>query len=81
MRLKTSISLPKELLDRIDGVEQNRSAFLAKAARAYIASLEREHRDVRDLEILNANADRLNAEARDVLDYQTGFRCRSGPTR
>jgi hypothetical protein len=26
--------------------------------------------DARDLAVINANADRLNAEAEDVLDYQ-----------
>jgi|HubBroStandDraft_6_1064221.scaffolds.fasta_scaffold3160072_2 metal-responsive CopG/Arc/MetJ family transcriptional regulator len=70
MRVKTSVTLPQELLARIDRVDRNRSAFVEKASRVYLASLERARRNARDLEILNANADRLNAEASDVLEYQ-----------
>ncbi len=71
MRVKTSVTLPQELLARIDRVERNRSAFVEKASRVYLASLERARRNARDLEILNANANRLNAEAADVLEYQS----------
>jgi metal-responsive CopG/Arc/MetJ family transcriptional regulator len=70
MRVKTSVTLPKDLLVRIDRVERNRSAFVEKASRVYLASLDRDRRNARDLEILNANADRLNAEAMDALEYQ-----------
>ena len=70
MKLKTSITLPDDLLSRIDRADSNRSAFLEKAARQYLAQLEKEMRDARDTEILNARADRLNKEALDVLDYQ-----------
>lgn len=70
MRVKTSVTLPKDLLARIDRVESNRSAFVEKASRVYLASLERAKRNARDLQILNANADRLNAEAMDALQYQ-----------
>lgn len=48
----------------------NRSAFLEKASRVYLSRLERARRDAHDLAIINANADRLNAEAADVLEYQ-----------
>jgi metal-responsive CopG/Arc/MetJ family transcriptional regulator len=70
MRVKTSVTLPKELLTRIDRIDSNRSAFVEKASRVYLASLERARRDAHDLAIINANADRLNAEAMDVLEYQ-----------
>jgi metal-responsive CopG/Arc/MetJ family transcriptional regulator len=55
---------------RIDRVEKNRSAFVEKASRMYLESLERARRDARDFEILNLNADRHSAEAMDALDYQ-----------
>jgi metal-responsive CopG/Arc/MetJ family transcriptional regulator len=71
MRVKTSVTLPKQLLTRIDAVEPNRSAFIEKAASAYLASLERRRRDLRDLQILNSKTRALNAEAADVLGYQT----------
>lgn len=70
MRVKTSITLPEELLKRLDRVEANRSAVLERAARAYLAHLERQERDRRDAEIIERNADRLNREALDTLEYQ-----------
>lgn len=33
-------------------------------------NLEREEAEQRDVEIINRNADRLNAEAEDALDFQ-----------
>src|SRR5260370_26560422 len=70
MRVKTSITLPKELLVRLDRVDTNRSALLERAARSYLALLERQMRDRRDIEIINRNAKRLNREALDTLEYQ-----------
>ena len=40
------------------------------AARSLLATLARAEAERRDLEIINRNADRLNAEAEDVLAYQ-----------
>jgi metal-responsive CopG/Arc/MetJ family transcriptional regulator len=70
VRVKTSITLPKELLDRLDRFDKNRSALLERAATAYLAQLERDVRNRRDIKIINRNADRLNREAMDTLDYQ-----------
>ena len=71
MRVKTSVTLPADLLESIDEVDPNRSAFIERAAKAYLARLERARRDQRDLAIINANAERLNREAEDVLGYQS----------
>lgn len=70
VRVKTSITLSPDLLKSIDRAGTNRSAFLEQAARAYLAGLAKSARTARDLEIIHANADRLNREALDVLDYQ-----------
>ena len=70
MRVKTSITLPEDLLDRLDRVDKNRSALLERAAIAWLAHFERQMRDRKDLEIIDRNADRLNREALDVLGYQ-----------
>jgi metal-responsive CopG/Arc/MetJ family transcriptional regulator len=70
MRVKTTITLPRELLGRLDRVDKNRSALLERAALDYLARLENEKRDRRDLEIINRNAGRLNREAMDTLEYQ-----------
>jgi metal-responsive CopG/Arc/MetJ family transcriptional regulator len=70
MKVKTSVTLPRTLLEEIDRANANRSAFLEQAARVYLDQTARRSRDVRDAEILNRNAERLNREAADVLEYQ-----------
>ena len=73
MKVKTSITLSNEIMEAIDlyiGEYRSRSEFLETAARKYIAQLERKETERRDLEIINRNADSLNAEALDVLTYQ-----------
>jgi len=70
VRVKTSITLPAGLLSRLDRVDKNRSALLERAALAYLAQLERQARDRRDVEIIERNAERLNREAMDTLGYQ-----------
>ena len=70
MRVKTSITLPKELLGRLDRVDKNRSALLERAALAYLARLERQARDRKDIDMIDRNAESLNREAMDTLEYQ-----------
>jgi hypothetical protein len=70
VRVKTSITLPAELLRRLDRLDTNRSALLERAALAFLARLERQARDRRDIELINRNAERLNREALDTLEYQ-----------
>jgi len=70
VRVKTSITLPDDLIRRLDEVDANRSAVLERAARAYLAKLEAEQRASRDLEIINRNVERLNRQAVDTLGYQ-----------
>jgi metal-responsive CopG/Arc/MetJ family transcriptional regulator len=73
MKQKTSITLDKGLLQRLDrliGSGGNRSAVMEKALEAYLTDEERRQREARDLEILNRDAAKLNREAKDVLGYQ-----------
>lgn len=70
MRVKASVTLPEALLTEIDRVDDNRSAFLERAALAYLGSLEKSQREAMDMAILEQNAEFLNAEAKDVLEYQ-----------
>jgi metal-responsive CopG/Arc/MetJ family transcriptional regulator len=70
VRVKTSITLPSELLGELDRLDKNRSALLERAARAYLAQLRSEERDRRDIEIINRNAGRMNRQAMDTLEYQ-----------
>ena len=74
MKVKTSISLSEELLESIDArarlAAKNRSDFIEGAVRAFIKQQERDELNARDLDIINALADRLNEEMADVLTYQ-----------
>lgn len=70
MRVKTSITLPDDLLAHIDKADSNRSSFLERAARHYLTRLKKAERETRDAAILDVHAERLNREALDVLEYQ-----------
>jgi metal-responsive CopG/Arc/MetJ family transcriptional regulator len=70
VRVKTSITLPGDLLESIDRADSNRSALIERATRAYLARLEKARSEAQDAEIVNANARRLSREAMDVLEYQ-----------
>lgn len=71
MRVKTSITLPADLIARLDRVDRNRSAVLERAARSWLAQVEREARDRLDLEIIEKNAERMNRDAEENLSYQS----------
>jgi metal-responsive CopG/Arc/MetJ family transcriptional regulator len=73
MKAKTSVTLSEDVLRLIDQNargEKNRSAFIEAAVRAYLEVLKRHKRDQEDLSIINRLAEKLNAEATDVLGYQ-----------
>lgn len=73
MKVKTSITLSDDvvlLLDQHVGQFKNRSDLIEAAIRSYIAEIDRKVRELRDIEIINRNADRLNEEAMDVLSFQ-----------
>jgi len=78
MKEKTSITLSKDVLVRIDklaGSKQSRSAFIERVLRTYLVKRARTAAEARDLQLINAAADRLNSELDDVMDYQeTGDR-------
>jgi metal-responsive CopG/Arc/MetJ family transcriptional regulator len=74
MKEKTSITLSREVLAGIDhaaGSKLSRSAFIEAVLLRYLRERKRAQRDARDLEIINRNAEELNREALDVLEYQT----------
>ena len=73
MRVRTSVTLPKELLIKVDalaGKKHKRSEIVESALRDYVAKESRKELNQRDIEIINANADKLNEEALDTLEYQ-----------
>ncbi len=73
MKVKTSITLSKELVGQIDALAEgagNRSAFIEAAVATYIELLRRSKRDRDDLRILNEHSEKLNREMREFLKYQ-----------
>ena len=73
MKVKTSITLSSSLITAIDEQAEsfkNRSEFIEVAVRAFLAQRQHEARESRDLAIIAERADRLNAEAAEVLEYQ-----------
>jgi metal-responsive CopG/Arc/MetJ family transcriptional regulator len=76
MKVKTSITVEKDLLEAVDklsGANKNRSEFIEAAIQAYIVQRTRVERNARDLKMINESADILNQEAFDVLDYQVAL--------
>jgi metal-responsive CopG/Arc/MetJ family transcriptional regulator len=73
MKEKTSVTLSTDVLagiDRLAGSKQSRSAFIESVLRRYLKERTRAAIEARDLQRINAAAERLNAEAADVLRYQ-----------
>jgi metal-responsive CopG/Arc/MetJ family transcriptional regulator len=73
MKEKTSVTLSPEVLkgiDRLAGSKQSRSAFIESVLQQYLRQRARAQRDARDMEIINRNAQQLNRDALDGLEYQ-----------
>ncbi len=73
MKVRTSVTLPKDLLIKVDalaGKKHKRSAIVELALRDYVAKENGGKLNKRDIEIINVNADKLNEEALDTLEYQ-----------
>jgi metal-responsive CopG/Arc/MetJ family transcriptional regulator len=73
MKEKISVTLSSNILARIDhlaGPKLSRSVFIERVLRIYFREGARRKMHARDLERINAAADRLNAEADEVLAYQ-----------
>ncbi len=71
MKVKTSITLSENLIKALNRyAADNRSEFIEKALRSFLAQLARNKKNARDVSIINEQADVLNSEAEDVLSYQ-----------
>lgn len=72
MKVKVSVRLSRDLLRETDALRGslNRPEFVEAGSVALIRKAARQERDAMDLEILNRHAERLNAEALDVLRYR-----------
>ena len=74
MKIKTSITLSKELLQAIDArvepQQRSRSNLIEEAVRAFLAGADRAALQARAAALLRKHAAALNAEMADVLEYQ-----------
>lgn len=73
MKVKTSITLDRDVLkavDRIAGREGSRSGVIEQAIREHLLRRAREARDARDRELLDAHAAELERETAEVLEFQ-----------
>jgi metal-responsive CopG/Arc/MetJ family transcriptional regulator len=70
MQVKIIIDISEELLREIDRIYSDRSRFFERAARTYLAEVEKLRRDAKDASILESQSSHLNEEALDVLEYQ-----------
>lgn len=74
MRLKTSVTLSADIVKKLDRATkqgESRSRAIERILREALAAEARRAADGRDLAVINDHADALNAEAEDVLTYQT----------
>jgi metal-responsive CopG/Arc/MetJ family transcriptional regulator len=71
-KTKTSISIAANLLAAADELagKSGRSEFVERAVRASVRRWLKRARHERELVLLNAQADRLNAEAAETLAFQ-----------
>ena len=73
MKLKTSITLDKEVVAAVERSArkgESRSETIERLLRLSLAAEARAEQDKLDRDLINASADELNAEAADVLAYQ-----------
>ena len=73
MKDKTSITLSRDVLvgiDRLAGSKHSRSAVIESVLRQHLRDRAKAAVERRDLELINASLDQLNAEAEDALEYQ-----------
>jgi metal-responsive CopG/Arc/MetJ family transcriptional regulator len=74
MKLKTSVTLSEDVVKRLDRATkkgESRSQAIERLLRESLYAEARRAADLRDLTLINKHAAQLNAEADDVLAYQT----------
>ncbi len=73
MKGKTSVTLSPDVIagiDRLAGTKYSRSAVIDNVLRQYLKNRGKAAIQKRDLELINASLEELNAEAEDALGYQ-----------
>ena len=73
MKVKTSITISKNILEQIDNKitdSYNRSKFIEEAVVYYLKIYQKTIREINDSKIINSNYKELNKKAEDVLSFQ-----------
>ncbi len=73
MKVQTPVLLSENLLSTIDQYlerDKTLSDFIETALQLYLSRLKRFKESNNDIEIINKNADYLNLETQDALQYQ-----------
>ncbi len=73
MRVRTSVTLPKDLLVKVEalaGKKHKRSAIVELALRDYVAKENGRKLNREDIKIINANADLINKQVEETLEFQ-----------
>ena len=71
-RVETVVNLPKDLLEQANQINKNLeiSDVIETALRDYVAKESRQELNRRDIEIINANADLINKQVEETLEFQ-----------
>ncbi len=73
MKVRTSVTLPEELLTKVNalaGKTRKRSEIVECALRDYMAKEKRKKLNTRDIEIINEHADLINKQVEETLEFQ-----------
>lgn len=71
-RVETTVSLPKDLLEQANKVNKDVeiSDVIELALRDYVAKENGKKLNRRDIEIINKNADLINRQVKETLEFQ-----------
>ncbi|MCD9186628.1 MAG: type II toxin-antitoxin system CcdA family antitoxin [Pyrinomonadaceae bacterium] len=71
-RIETTVSLPKDLFEKANQMSKDAeiSDVIEIALRDYVAKEDRKELNRRDIEIINKNADLINKQVEETLEFQ-----------
>lgn len=71
-RIETTVSLPKDLFEKANQMSKNAeiSDVVEIALRDYVAKENSKELNRRDIEIINENADLINKQVEETLEFQ-----------
>lgn len=78
MKVETTISLESQLWEELNRAlvsngHNSLSELIEEALRYFLSVRPSVPYDLRELELINSNAEQLNQEAEDILDYQVSL--------